>query len=309
MYSPTQIKKALTQGVANPRLFAEEINRLYHTRAYTRTYNTAGVDVMAQDWDLLVILDACRYDHFVDVDHPDGTLRSTPSRGSHTREWLRGNFGDRECHDTVYVTASPQLYRWNDRIDADFHAVEHVWQTQTDERWGVVLPEVMAEQVRHSIETHPHKRIIGHFMQPHYPFTEAGTHLNSQDDDDPDVWNRIRTGELETTPAEVENALQANLEHALPHVRALVRDFDGRTVVSADHGNMLGERAAGPIPYRMWGHPPGSYTPQLVTVPWLEIDATGARRQIRSQAPDSTGVRTADADVAVEERLQDLGYA
>jgi hypothetical protein len=309
MYTLEQIKEGIRRGVADPSFFAEEINRLYYTRAYSRSYNTAGVDVMARDWDLLVLLDACRYDQFVDTDYPDGTLHTETSRGSHTREWLRGNFGDRECYDTVYVTASPQLYRWNHRINADFHSIDNVWQTHTDERWGVVMADVMADQIRHAAKEHPHKRIIGHFMQPHYPFIGPGTHLNSRDEDDPDIWNRIRTGDLETTPQEVDDALRANLERALPSVRSLVDDFAGRTVISADHGNMLGERVTGPVPYKAWGHPPGTYTPPLVTVPWLEIEATGTRRRISSEAPVRTSARTNDGSVAVKERLQDLGYA
>jgi hypothetical protein len=81
-------------------------------------------------------------------------------------------------------------------------------------------------------------------------------------------------------------------------------ELQGKTVVTADHGQMIGERSA-PLPVTDYGHPPGLYTEQLVKVPWL-IYENGPRREITADAAASE-----DADVseeAVQDRLADLGY-
>jgi len=83
-----------------------------------------------------------------------------------------------------------------------------------------------------------------------------------------------------------------------------MRELGGKTIVTADHGNMVGERAF-PIPFREWGHPRGVYTPELVDVPWLVYE----RGPPDDQRGDSRrSRRIADDDVVVE-RLRDLGYA
>jgi len=64
-----------------------------------------GEYVMKKDWDNLIILDACRYDLFVEVSglKPDYII----SRGSCTAEFLRENFQGNKFMDTIYITANP----------------------------------------------------------------------------------------------------------------------------------------------------------------------------------------------------------
>lgn len=307
MVSPRRVKRGIQLGVENPSIFLQEANRIYYQSG--NDHNVSGVRVMERDWDMLVILDACRLDQFEAENTISGNLSSITSRGSHTTEWLRGNFTNQQYHDTVYVTASPQLYRWNDEINASFHAIQNVWQTHTTEPPGVVLPADMVRQVEQAADEYPNKRILAHFMQPHYPFiAEEYRHLNSKSDDDPDIWNRLRQGDLDASPEEIDSALRSNLRLALPPVSSLVAGFDGKTVVSADHGNLLNERI-GVLPYREWGHPPGLHVPTLVQVPWLEIEAR-TRRRVVAESPhvDVEDVEE-EAEDAVEQRLRDLGYA
>lgn len=311
MQSLSRAATGLRRGAASPNLLLREVNRAYHRRLYRRSYNTAGVDVVAADWDNLLVLDACRYDDFADRHDLPGDLSARTSRGSHTSEFLRGNFNGRDLPDTVYVTASPVFQRGaGDRYRARFHDVVNVWREDGwDEEYGTVLPETTTRYARRAARDHPEKRLVVHYLQPHYPFVgsdlAAESGVPDPDASGTDFWGRLMAGDLRVPPAAVREAYRANLDRALVHVERLLAELPGKTVVTADHGNMFGEPAR-PVPVREWGHPPGVYTPELVRVPWLEHD-TGTRKRI--VAGEAAGGREAAVDEAVvEERLRNLGY-
>ncbi|MFB6140453.1 MAG: hypothetical protein ABEJ26_08475 [Halosimplex sp.] len=303
MYDRDQVARGVRRGVENPGYFGRELNRLYHRRCYRDDFNTDGVAVVDEEWDTLVILDACRYDDFRELHDLPGDLQSRESRGSHTVEFLVGNFAGRELLDTVYVTASPQLH--SKGVDVRFHAVENVWQGDGwDEDAGTVRPETMADRVLAAAERYPEKRLIAHFVQPHYPFldTDAGRGGSLRNAAAIDIWGQLMKGTAETAPEAVREAYRRNLQLALPAVERLLADLSGRTVVTADHGNMFGERAR-PIPVREWGHPPGIYTEQLVRVPWL---VHGGDRKRVTASPPVEGEPETESDP--RERLKQLGY-
>jgi hypothetical protein len=298
----------LRRGLESPNLFLREANRLYHTRGYTRPYNTDGLDLFSADWDHLIILDACRYDMFAEQADLPGSLEARVSRGSSTVEFLRANFAGRDFRDTVYVTANPQLYRHNDEMGARLHATVEVWQEDGwDEERKTVLPETMADRTLAAAERFPNKRLVSHFIQPHYPFLyDEAVFDDSQAflrPDESGSWQQIMTGDLSVSRESIWRAYRATLDRALPAVERLLDELDGRVVVTADHGNMVGERAR-PVPVVEWGHPAGLYTEQLVRVPWHVRE--GERREIVRGAPPETEEPAATA--AVEERLADLGY-
>ena len=307
MYSFTQLKRSLE----TPALFGRELNRLYHRRLNARRYNTRGTDIFAEDWDTLIILDACRYDMFERISDLPGRLETRTSRGSSTPEFLRANFDDRELLDTVYVTANPQLYRKRDQIETTLHAVIDVWNEEGwNEQYGTVLPETVAEAAIDAAETYPNKRHVVHFMQPHYPFLSDETefdkgHLENEDAEEGNAWTQLIEGTVEVDVELLWELYDDNLRRALPSVERLLTELSGRTVVTADHGNMIGERAR-PVPIRPGGHPRGLYTEQLVKVPWLVCDGE-ARRQITAETP--TRAHDDVDENVVTERLRNLGYA
>ena len=272
-------------------------------------------DFIDGSWDNLVILDGCRYDTFRSTYRGPGTLTSRISPGSNTPEFLQETFGNRTLDDAVYVTGNPQVQlHAADR----FHAVEHVWQDEWDDELETVPPDAMVAATLAAYETYPDKRLISHFVQPHYPFIgEYGRrHLHDQvglslsrelaaDADRPTehdhIWLRLRRGEVDEST--VRAAYQENLEVALAHVETLLERFAEPTVITSDHGNCFGRRV-GPLGMRIWGHPPGVHVPELVRVPWLHIPGT-RRKQVRSEA--TRELATGDTHVA-EERLKQLGY-
>jgi hypothetical protein len=306
----------LSRAAKSPKLFVRHANRLYHRRLNRRRYNSEGTDVFAEDWDNLLILDACRYDMFERYSELPGRLEHRHTRGTDTTEFLTANFGGRDLRDTVYVTANPQLHHNRDEIDAKLYRVIDIWRKEGwNEEHGTVLPETVTEHARRAAREHPNKRLVVHYIQPHYPFIESETefdkrHLAAQDADgqaegtEENVWGQLMTGALDTSPADIWRPYVANLKRALPHVEELLGELGGRTVVTADHGNMSGERSF-PIPIREWGHPRGIYTEQLARVPWLVHD-NGPRRDIVAEQPES---RTEDIEEeTVADRLKHLGY-
>lgn len=239
-----------------------------------------------------------------------GRLEKRRSRGSSTREFLRGNFRGRDLTDTVYVTANPQLYRHRDELTPELHAVRNVWRDGGwDDELGTVPPETTTEHAREASQEFPDKRLVVHYIQPHYPFIDAETDFDKgqleDEDAPPSFWQKIMHGDLEVPLDTIWDAYTANLQRVLSHVDSLVEDLEGKTIVTSDHGNMVGERSF-PVPIREWGHPAGQYTDELIEVPWHVIESE-SRKQIVAEPPEREFGDSDDGDVT--ERLRDLGYA
>lgn len=275
-----------------------------------------GVRVLEEGWDNLVVLDACRYDVLAETGWHADRLESRRSRGSNTPEFLKENFVGRELLDTVYVTGNPQV---DVHLDDECYDIVSVWESAWDEDLGTVPPGPVTEAAVDAHERYPNKRIVVHYMQPHYPFIgetgretigeQSGVELSrrlasGEDDADregPTVWERLRAGELDRET--VWDAYVENLELVLSDVEELLDAFDGRTVVTSDHGNMAGERV-GPLPFRLYGHPYGIYTPELIDMPWLVFER-GERKQVT--AGERSRVDETVSDIA-DSRLAALGY-
>ena len=314
-YSVENLKRVLE----NPRLLRRElyhrtvqVNARFRRGLHAFGGGEEGVDVIAADWDNLLILDACRYDLFAARNRLEGELRSVRSRGSDSWEFMARNFEGRTLHDTVYVTSNPHVYKLS---EGTFHAVENLLERHWDEAAGTVPPEAVVEEAVAAHDRYPDKRVIVHFMQPHFPFLgptgrtfpqmDLKTHPNeAQRDGPPNPW----VGLLYETDVDVETVLtayQENLDLLFPHVERLLAALSGKSVVTSDHGNLIGERGV-PIPMRMYGHPRGLHHPALLTVPWLELESTD-RRQLVAESPLEADEEP-EGDV-VERRLSALGYA
>ncbi|MFC7227997.1 LTA synthase family protein [Salinirubellus salinus] len=270
---------------------------------------------MEEDWDNVVILDACRYDLFESVNTLDGNLDYRISPASATPEFLSRNFEEKQYHDTVYVTANP-MYRTLG-LDEVFHQIIDVWENHWDRQKQTVLPEAMTEATASAYKRFPNKRIISHFMQPHYPFvgelaSEIGAHSGYEfayrnvtegeaSRDNPTVWERLEAGDVSREL--VWDAYAENLKIVFPHVEELLELFDEKTVITSDHGNLLGEKPH-PLAAPVYGHPHGMRHEHLSKVPWLIVAGT-ERKYIVSEKPIK---QLSDPSGDVTDRLADLGY-
>jgi hypothetical protein len=298
------------------RTLAMPLNRWYHSDYGRQEFNEAGVDPFEEDWDDLLILDACRYDTFAKLQRLPGDLSVRESRASTTPEFLRATIHGRDLRDTVYVTATPQIHNHDD-IDHSFHQIVDVWRDNWDSELKTVHPTDVAAATVRANERFPDKRLLVHFIQPHYPFigetgreqfSYEGVGLDDPADSSEDAekfWDTVGTAVNDVSEEVVWTAYEENLSAALPHVEHLLTGIEGKTVVTADHGEMIYDRAT-PIPVVVNGHPGGLYTRQLVEVPW-HTHVQGDRRRVTTD-PEATREREVDEDI-VEQRLRDLGYA
>lgn len=295
-----------TQALQNPKSVAREINRLGHTRGRRYSYNPKGSSIFDADWDNLVILDACRYDAFVEQASIPGRTESRISRGGATFEWVRANFLDQVRHETVYVTANSWYQRLRDELGAevfklvDLHMGDADGSYHSDE-YKVVLPDTMTDHAIEVAEQHPNKALIVHYLQPHHPF--VGEYASEFSFQTSSSLNEV----IERNGASAElvrEAYRENLDIVLSEVDRLLPHLPGKTVVTADHGEMLGDRHRY-LPVRDYGHHEGIYNEALTKVPW-HVHQNGSRKRIVAEQPAD---EKSSADLEkLEERLERLGY-
>jgi len=272
-----------------------------------------------ENWDYLIILDACRYDYFArSYEHYlVGDLSKRISPGSSTRDWFLANF--RGYHsDVVYISGNPWI---NGRlpvrgVDARqrFSKIVDVWYLGWDDALGTVPPEAINKASIEAAEAFPDKRLIIHYLQPHSPY--LGKEFRGCGFPEPDIArgrvlrgyktaqtslratlssllvyakvlrNPYKFGEVVGAPPVspldavlrtfgtegLRRAYQENLVIALAHASRLCKYFlatypTRRIVISADHGEQLGEKG-------LYGHSLHSNEPALREVPWFRVRGT-----------------------------------
>lgn len=304
-YSLGSIKTAFTE----PRKLAIELNRYVGNGLAYATgdcSNEQGVEILDEDWDNLVILDACRFDTFRDVGEGlPGELEKRESKAGATTEFLRHSFQSRDLRDTIYVTANPQLHRKREKINASFFKEYHVWKDNWAENVRTVKPEIVTERTLEIAEQYPDKRVISHYIQPHAPY--IGPTSKELPSKYLNFWSSYVAGRFDIDLETAKQAYRENVEIVIPHVERLLNELPGKTVVTADHGELLGERDS-PIPVRRYGHFPYTYISELVEVPWLTYQ-NGDRKNIKAEDESPKQTDTDVSEEIVKERLKDLGYA
>ncbi|WP_254921995.1 hypothetical protein [Halorubrum sp. Eb13] len=273
--------------------------------AIFRLQHGEGTRVMEEDWDTLILLDACRYDMFSERVPIEGELSFRISLGSTSEEFLRQNFEDSQYHDTVYVNANVYFPKVGLDQDRTFHSVIDLLD-EWDENLEIAHPETVTEAAKKAHEQFPNKRVIVHYMQPHIPFIGERGRTITEEADNRNAWVPFRDGNRPTSIDELWTGYNENLDLVFEYVKELLNEIYGKVVISADHGNMVGERQ-GPLPTkRMFGHPWGVYSEELVKVPWFVIN--GKRRTIRSEPPTGDHSTDTHSEDLVEQRLRTLGY-
>jgi len=270
-----------------------------------------GTSVYEADWDVLVVLDACR---------PDALRAAAPewefiegvetrrSVGSCSSEWLENTFQVPDHRDAVERTAMVTGNTWTDRyLDADrFALLDEVWKYAWDDDLGTVPAEALTERAVSVAREHDPDRLVVHYMQPHHPFVpdpiagDSGMARTGEYSSETSPWVLLRQGDV--SEQRVREAYEANLQYALESVELLTENVDGRVAITADHGNLFGE-------WGLYGHPMHTPVPALLAVPWAETTARDDGTCDPTLAPPEplpvSRVYGAEADT---DRLEALGY-
>ena len=242
---------------------------------YAEKPNTPEFNIFEKDWDNLLILDACRLDLYEEV---RGETEGRTSLGSSTAEFVEKNFSEGDFSDIVYVTGNPHFSKkifselTGRDPDETFHEVFHTYMSDWDTENGTVLPEPLIRDAETAKKLFPDKRIVVHFMQPHHPFVNSDEFKQegispeldkNKSEVNKQVWRRLERGEV--SAEDVWSAYKGNLEYFFQEARNFVETLEGKTVITSDHGNSMGEGT-------FYGHPGGIKTKELREVPWYVID-------------------------------------
>jgi len=259
-----------------------------------------GRRIYNHDWDLLVVLDACRADLMGEVvDEYDFVTDGTAySCGSSSGEWTKKNFSDEYAQEkakTALVSANPYT---DMHLNADdFLLLDEVYKDAFDREVRTTRAETVVDRTIEAYREHDPDRIIAHLMQPHPPFVPdplaEGLPMHDYDHTPWDtVWDQLRKGDISKERA--WTGYTENLRYALDNVAVLLDNVDAeRAIITADHGNLLGE-------FGLYAHPQYVPIPSLKRVPWIETSAADSG----SHTPADHEI----TDVSPEEQLEALGY-
>ncbi|WP_138007348.1 hypothetical protein [Halalkalirubrum salinum] len=280
-----------------------------------------GTNVYERDWDLLIILDACRVDTLIEVAPEYDFIEDVEtiwSVGSQSDEWMVNTFipdYDKKINQTHYITGNghaTQLFergifppknnttpfdfsRWEIVDTEDFANIDFVWKQNHDKRYRIVLPGVITDRAIHLGRSCGFDRLIVHYMQPHLPYIGRALPEDREATDlEMEGYEQLENNTADRN--EVYELYRDTLRLALDEVGELLQNIDAENVViTADHGEAFGEFGA-------YGHPEGFPHPVVKKVPWIRTSAvdTGSRKPSLETDPDET--------VDLEQHLKDLGY-
>lgn len=294
------------------------------------SYYPVGFNVLNEDWDILVVLDACRVDALESIVSEYAWL-STPearwSRGSTSKEWIERTFTkNRELEDVALITANPfthQLYNgvgsdlyYNSIINSpvnehgrlnklvndiaanadDFGHIEPLWGSS---KLGAgffdsQLPSTVTDYGIVAARKEEWDRVVLHYMQPHVPYFSTSTNYEELEEYEQDPFAALKNG------ADKELIWEAYLDNtrfALDNVETLIENVDGKVAITADHGELFGECG-------LRDHLVGFPHPALRKVPWLELKATDEK----TYQPDTELLGEKRNTNVDKEHLNALGY-
>ena len=232
-------------------------------RARGKLFDPEGVDICNADWDTLLILDACRYDVFKQDNIIPGELSRVRSRGSTSQEWIRGNFTDRHRGDIVIVTANPWYQTLAD--ETDMKICDFAFVAPDDDDSARTPPERVVNCAIDLMKKYPNKRFIIHFMQPHAPYLGETGRLIEFDNEQ--LQKTVRKNHISTEL--IKKAYRENFQIVQRKLKKILEFRGGKTVISADHGELLGEPLIPTLNlFSFYGHPYGINHPVVRNVPW-----------------------------------------
>ncbi|SEP20867.1 hypothetical protein SAMN05216388_10453 [Halorientalis persicus] len=290
-----------------------------------------GTNVFEREWDVLIVLDACRVDALRQVQSEYDFLYNIEevwSIGSTSKEWIEQTFTKRNeniTRNTAYITGNPfsntligergrleygathntwiEKVGWADKLiknrlvdPENIGHIEPLWgDPEEHNRFESQKPPSITNHTIQAARGGEYDRIIAHYMQPHSPYYSTTTEYENLEEYELHPFKALRGEKYQNE--KVWDAYIDNLRYALDSIEKLLDNIDGKVVITADHGELLGDQG-------MYYHMPGNPHPKLKKVPWVQIESTDNR----SIDPDvSLSGRESAQDIS-EDQLEALGY-
>lgn len=309
--------------------------------AQRRVASWVGTPVWDREWDVLVILDACRPDQMAAVLDEYGQLPDEAathwSRGSCSFDWIDRTFNDhpQAAARAGYVTANaftnhdtptqPSADLTEDDLAFLKRLYKSHWQDVTPDgdaqqthadtgraKVGSAIATVPPEPVTdHAIaawrdrDQHDMDRLVIHYMQPHEPY-RAHPEWGSGDSK---ALENLVDEKPETAESLWPQALNGTISHkalwqaGVANLRWVLDDVTERLLPNCEATVAISADHGNAMgEWGEWHHPPGALGPQVRRVPWLTVEATDSR----SIEPDTDGAETVNA--STDTQLKALGY-
>jgi len=279
------------------------IGHLYRA-GYPDPFRLLSESIYENDWDLLVILDGCRVDLMREVASEYtfiNVIDTKYSLGTDSTEWIQENFvnepDQQQLTDTCYITGNPHTELALTKDDLGY--LDEVWKYEFDYEKGIMPPRPITDRAIAAGRNSNFDRYVIHYMQPHFPSIpqlHLGSTMNPENvgDEWNSIWDRLEQGEV--SKQVVWDAYRENLRYILDEIEILLENFQAEnTIISADHGNAIGE-------FGFYGHPRVPIRP-IRKVPWCNSSANDEKTiQSEITPPES------DSLFNRNEQLQALGY-
>lgn len=265
-----------------------------------------GTNIFNCEWDILIVLDACRYDLFAEfapkhkVSKYFTNTSSIRSVASTTKQWLPRTLDNAPqdiVQSTHYISSTSYLERAVDK--PDLHDINHVWKYAIDPETGMTKPEAVTDAAIDAVRNSTADRFVVHYLQPHAPFLHCpGKYdsLNNGSGNTQNVWDGLREGRYDKD--EVWQDYGKNLHRGLDEVETIVRDCQGDIIITSDHGNAMGE-------FGVHGHPDNHFIDSVRKVPWAKASGLGEGDY---EVKGEERMKTMEVARSVENHLHRLGY-
>lgn len=211
-------------------------------------------------WDILIVLDACRYDYFCDSlfnTKLSGTLFKADSNSKNTEEWYYENWSEKHV-DIILISANPHSKL--SKCQGNFYKAVEVWN---EDNW--VYPEP-ALDVLIDLQEEYDKRFIVHLIPPHLPFIgiegkdfleNLGVYGNKYN-----VYRKVEHYGRNNGWDKIINCYKESIVETLNRIEKYLPKMKGKVIITADHGEMIGED-------NRYGH--NRRVDEVELVPWFVL--------------------------------------